>query len=99
MAFGPRHAYLTHFSQIPVNDRVAQDLHDSIDSYVDIAKANRDSNDRYDAIKSALFENYIEGLGKLDFEGSRDDAWTALHFDLHINTMGLEVWLDRNPSG
>jgi glyoxylase-like metal-dependent hydrolase (beta-lactamase superfamily II) len=96
MSYEPEHVYLTHYSQVGDLDRLAADMHKGIDAFVDIALEYASADERTDALQSAIFEYFVEGLIKHGFKGDRDTMWSILNIDVKLNTQGIEVWLERN---
>ena len=95
MACKPEHVYLTHYSKVVDLERLAQDMHQAIDDYVEIALANEDAADCEQAIQDGLF-NYMCGrLEKHGFTGDRDEMWSIMSIDVRLNAQGLDVWLNR----
>lgn len=95
LAYDPEQVFLTHYSRVGSPERLAADLHSGIDTYVAIAMEHRDAPDRREALQSALFEHYLEGLEKHGYGEDRNAAWSVLELDVTLNAKGLEVWLDR----
>ena len=96
MSYEPEHVYLTHYSQVGDLDRLAADMHNGIDALVAVAIENASAEDRTEALQSAIFEYFVEGLMKHGFKGDRDTMWSILNIDVKLNTQGIEVWLERN---
>lgn len=95
MAQQPRRLYLTHYSQVTDVERLAADMHDCIDGFVDIARRNANAANRYEAIAEDLYDYLVE---RAIAHGCNDDRQTLrgfLSLDVNLNTQGLEVWLDR----
>lgn len=59
MRYQPRHAYLTHYSQIGNLARHAQSLHELLDAHVDIAQRAKNDEDRQAVISKALREIFV----------------------------------------
>ena len=96
MSYEPEHVYLTHYSQVGDLERLAADMHKGIDAFVDIALEYASADERTDALQSAIFEYFVEGLINHGFKGDRDTMWSILNIDVKLNTQGIEVWLERN---
>jgi len=96
MSYEPEQVYLTHYSRVGDLDRLAADMHKGIDAFVDIALELASADERTDALQSAIFEYFVEGLIKHGFKGDRDTMWSILNIDVKLNTQGIEVWLERN---
>ena len=91
----PDQLYLTHYSRVRDLERLATDMHDAIDAYVTIARAHATDENRMQKLQSALFEYYVDRLGKHGFASDRDTMWSILSLDVNLNAQGLEVWLER----
>jgi len=96
MACEPARVYLTHFSQVTDLGRLADDLHEGIDFYADLAMRSASRPNRAAAISEGLFSNYRSRLEGHGYRGDVAAMHAVLDFDVRLNTMGLEVWLDRN---
>lgn len=99
MACDPDHLYLTHYSRIAASDRVAADMHRGIDDFAEIAITHADVDERTDAIQNHMFEYLSARLAEHGYGGTDLDMHAALDFDVWLNTMGLEVWLDNRSRG
>ena len=95
MACKPGHVYLTHYSKVVDLERLAQDMHQAIDDYVEIAFANEDAADCEQAIRDSLFDYMCGRLEKHGFTGGRDEMWSVMSIDVRLNAQGLSVWLNR----
>ena len=95
MGFRPDCVYLTHYSRVAELGRLADDLHAGIDFYVDLAMRCATQADRTAAIAEGLFSSYWARLLEHGFGAGEAAAHAVLDFDVRLNTMGLEVWLDR----
>jgi len=98
LSYGPRYAYLTHYSRVDELERLAGDLHEGIDFYAGLARRAADAGDRAAFISDGLYSFYRSRLQAHGFKGSEVAAHGVLDFDVRLNTMGLEVWLDRNAT-
>ena len=96
ISYEPEHVYLTHYSQVGDLERLAADMHKGIDALVAIARANANAEERTEALQTAIFEYFVEGLSDHGFKGDRDRMWSILNIDVKLNTQGIEVWLERN---
>ncbi|BAN35550.1 beta-lactamase-like protein [Sulfuricella denitrificans skB26] len=96
MSHHPRAAYLTHYGRVTQLSRLADDLHRTLDDFVDIAEGVRDTG-------AVRHQRLVEGLGnylleRLNAHGCRlshDEALTLLENDIELNAQGLAVWMDR----
>lgn len=95
MSYEPEHVYLTHYSQVGNLAKLAADMHKGIDALVTMARANANAKERTEALQTAIFEHWAEGLSDHGFKADRDTMWSILNIDVKLNTQGIEVWLDR----
>ncbi len=95
MACKPDQVYLTHYSKVDDLQRLAADMHECIDDYVEMALANEQASDRQAALRQAMFEYMCERLETHGFKGDRDAMWSIMHIDVELNAQGLDVWLHR----
>ena len=95
MACRPDHLFLTHYSKIRASARIAEDMHRGIDDLAEIALAHTDDENRSEAIERAMFSYFARRLRDQEYRGSDVQLHAALDFDVWLNTMGLEVWLDQ----
>jgi glyoxylase-like metal-dependent hydrolase (beta-lactamase superfamily II) len=95
MACDPKQVYLTHYSMVGDLERLAADMHRSIDDYVGIALANEDASDRQQAIENDMFEYMCDRLQAHGFKGDRDAMWSIMQIDVALNSQGLDIWLKR----
>ncbi len=96
MAYEPERLYLTHYSEVRNLERLAADMHKGIDTFVSIALANANTDNRSETLQQAMFEYLVAGLQEHGFKGDRDTMWSILSFDVNLNTQGIEVWLDKH---
>jgi len=95
MSYRPRAIYLTHFSEVTELERLARDLHECIDAFVDIARRNDGRADRGGRIRTEMFDYLSQRLDAHGYEGSEALRRELLWTDVELNSQGLEVWLDR----
>ena len=96
LSYDPKRIYQTHFGPVEDLDRLARDLHESIDGLVRIARAHAAAADRRARIEADMFGYFS---ARLDAHGSRLGAaerHRLIDDDVRLNTAGLEVWLDRS---
>jgi len=95
MGCNPEQLYLTHYSRVRDLDRLAADMHTSIDAYTEMALANKDADDPLAGIQSAMAE-YLKGLARAHgFKGDEDALQAILEIDIQLNAKGLVSWLQR----
>jgi glyoxylase-like metal-dependent hydrolase (beta-lactamase superfamily II) len=95
MGCNPEQLYLTHYSRVRDLDRLAADMHASIDAYAKMALANKDADDQQAAIQSAM-SDYLKGLARVHgYKGDDDELQSILEIDIELNAKGLVSWLQR----
>jgi glyoxylase-like metal-dependent hydrolase (beta-lactamase superfamily II) len=92
MGFRPRKLYLTHYSEVGDCARLANDMVDSIDEFVGIARASGgDENRMRFELRSRAHASLHEHGCKL----SAEDIDAILGKDFELNAAGLASWLKR----
>jgi glyoxylase-like metal-dependent hydrolase (beta-lactamase superfamily II) len=95
MGCNPEQLYLTHYSRVRDLDRLAADMHASIDVYAQMALANKDTDDPQVAIQSAM-SDCLKGLARAHgYKGGDDELQAILEIDIELNAKGLVTWLQR----
>jgi len=95
MACKPKQLYLTHYSRVRDLGRLAKDMHAGIDAYREMALANKDADDLYEAILPPMSEYLKTGARDHGFHGDDDALHSVLEIDIVLNTQGLVSWLQR----
>ena len=95
MSYQPKFNYLTHYSRVNDTERLAQDLHECLDGYVDIATRNADLDNRASLIYQELRDFIYSRLDEHGYDGDLDARNSVLNGDIALNAQGLEVWLTR----
>lgn len=98
MAHEPEQLYLTHYSRVTDLSRLADDMHHGIEFYAWLATGHANDRHRTEAIKHGMYDYFLLRLQTHGFSGGPDRVHEILDFDINLNTMGLEVWLDRNTT-
>jgi glyoxylase-like metal-dependent hydrolase (beta-lactamase superfamily II) len=96
MAYEPEQLFLTHFSRVTDVARLADDMHHGIEFFAWLATGHANDRHRTEAIKRGMYDYFLLRLQTHGFSGGPDRVHDILDFDINLNTMGLEVWLDRN---
>ena len=96
MAYEPSQLYLTHYSRVSGLQRLADDMHQGIDAYTRIAMSHVDAANRIGEIEKSLFDYLAKRLESHGFRGGADRVHAILDFDVSLNAMGLDVWLQRS---
>lgn len=95
MACEPEQLYLTHYSRVRNLERLAAEMHEGIDAYVELAEEHAGNDDRAAAIRASMFEYYLRRLAEHGYAGDREAAWSVLRIDVELNAQGLEFWLNK----
>lgn len=95
MSLEPDNIYLTHYSLITDLSRLATDMHRRIDDFIAIAKAHAGDKNRTEAIEESLFSYFVERLEAHGYRADEDRLHAMLDFDVALNTMGIEYWMDN----
>jgi glyoxylase-like metal-dependent hydrolase (beta-lactamase superfamily II) len=95
LAYRPRRIVQTHFGPVSDLERLARDLHDSIDALVAIARRHAAATDRAQRIGAEMFDGFSARLDAHGYEGDLARRHALLDDDVDLNTQGLEVWLAR----
>lgn len=95
MSYAPEALYLTHYSRVDAVEQLAKDMHRRLDVYVEIARRHAHLEDKFKAIYQDLRDYIFSELNAHGFSGEADTRDSILADDLHINTQGIIVWLDR----
>lgn len=96
VALKPQAMYVTHYGRIEDIQRLAVDLHESIDAMVAVALAASGKPDRHAELTQGLTELYAERTTRHGWQGDREALLHWLGMDIELNAQGLGVWLDRN---
>ena len=91
----PRQLYLTHYSRVDDIERLAKDMHESIDAFSAIALECRDAEDRQAAMRERLFDYLAGRIEAHGFDGDREAIGRIVNDDVALNAQGLDVWLSR----
>jgi glyoxylase-like metal-dependent hydrolase (beta-lactamase superfamily II) len=95
LAYAPEAMYLTHYDRVTDVPRLAQDLHDTLDAMVAIAKRHAGAEDRERRIASDFGDLYVDRAHRQGVSLSADDIKDLLKIDIRLNAQGILVWLDR----
>lgn len=91
----PRAVYLTHYGEVTEIERMAANLHEQIEGYVEIAELYENEEEAEERMRHALHD-YL--AGRLLAHGTKLDAETRetwLAMDVNLNAAGLLVWRKR----
>ena len=95
MAEQPEHLYLTHYSRVSNLPRLASDMHQRLDDFVEIATRLANEPDRTAAMHRTMFHYLKNALRTHGFHADDDRLHALLDMDIELNTMGMEYWLDH----
>ena len=95
MSYRPQRVYQTHFGPVTDVERLAADLHSSLEEFVRIARRHARDPDRRPRIEDDLFRWLSERLDEHGYTGDTARRHAYLDEDVRLNAAGLEVWLDR----
>ncbi len=95
MSYRPQRVYQTHFGPVTDVERLAADLHSSLEEFVRIARRHARDPDRRPRIEDDLFRWLSERLDEHGYAGDTARRHAFLDEDVRLNAAGLEVWLDR----
>lgn len=99
LSYGPRRILQTHFGPVTDLERLARDLHASLDELVRIARRHAQAPERTARIQEDLFQYFSGQLDEHGYTGDTARRHAFLDDDVRLNTAGLEVWLDRDRRG
>jgi glyoxylase-like metal-dependent hydrolase (beta-lactamase superfamily II) len=96
MSLKPAAAFLTHFGKVTGLERLAADLHQLIDAYVDLTRAAPGTGEaRHAWLKEAIAGLFLERLRAHGCTLDEAQVRALLVNDLELNAQGLLVWWDR----
>jgi glyoxylase-like metal-dependent hydrolase (beta-lactamase superfamily II) len=95
VALKPDAMYVTHYGRIEDVQRLAADLHASIDAMVAVAQQANGKPARHAELTKGLTELYADRTAKHGWHGDREALIHWLGMDIELNAQGLGVWLDR----
>jgi glyoxylase-like metal-dependent hydrolase (beta-lactamase superfamily II) len=95
MSYRPRRVVQTHFGPVSDLERLARDLHESIDELVRIARRHADAPDRTRRIREDMFAWFSARLDAHGYAGDLATRHALIDEDVNLNTQGLEVWLSK----
>jgi len=95
----PRRIFLTHFGFVTEVDRLARDMHELLDAYVELANQVREAGaarigQLIQGQRDILYPRLAQHGCKLD----ENQIEMLLTGDLKINAQGLAFWLDHDSS-
>lgn len=96
VALQPPAIHLTHFGPVGDVQRLADDLHRTIDAMVELAQQHAHAPDRHAALVAAFADLYLRLAADHGCTLPPTEVRRILAVDIEINTQGIEVWLDRH---
>jgi glyoxylase-like metal-dependent hydrolase (beta-lactamase superfamily II) len=95
LSYAPQAMYLTHYSRVENPARLADDLHEQIDTMVAIARQHAQAPDAHERIKQDLEALYVARAAAHGCRQGADEVRELLAMDIELNAQGLMVWLQR----
>ena len=96
MSYQPKAMYLTHYSRVMDLARLASELHEAIDRFVEIARRHHGKSGRGLLIRRDMTAWLDAALDRHGYTGDAAQRHELLSGDIELNSQGLEVWLDRS---
>lgn len=94
----PDRVYLTHFSEVTSIDRLARDLHQCLDGFVEQVEALGATPDREARLTEALFNFLSDRLDAHGFDADSERRHAVLDTDCDLNAQGLLHWYDHRSN-
>ncbi|NQX88310.1 MAG: MBL fold metallo-hydrolase [Halioglobus sp.] len=91
-SYQPKRMYMTHFGALSYQDGKAQLLLEQLESHCDLAVAYGEDRDY---LQERLMSSTIERLREIDPDGDEQLWRSELGFDMQLNALGLQDWLQR----
>lgn len=97
LSYAPDKCYLTHFGEVTQLEKLASDLFEQIDSYVNLAKAtlDLDINERQTWLAEQLIQYMLQRLQAHHCQLTTLQCRDILTLDSELNAQGLLVWMDK----
>ena len=95
LGYEPEAMYLTHYGRVTEVARLANDLHETIDAMVAMAKRHVADPDRERRIEADFADLYVDRAQRQGVTMDRDGIVRLLKIDIRLNAQGILVWLDR----
>ncbi len=93
MGLEPTRLYLTHYSRVDDIERLGADMHECIDGFVAIAERHRDDADRCEAMQASMADFLAGRIAAHGYEGDDRTLQSLIHWDVVLNSQGLDAWL------
>lgn len=96
MSLSPEWMFMTHYTRVGDLARIAADLHELLDGYVDIAEKHRNmGSDRKSTIEGDLKQLILAKTYQHGVTLSEAAILEILGVDIELNAQGLDVWLSQ----
>ena len=96
LGINPKAFNLTHYGQVRPSEKVAVQLRNSIDAFVDIATESRDIKEgRVDVIDQKIQQYILKQYRKLGGQESDQFCLDVIAMDSKLNAQGLDFWLSK----
>jgi len=102
MAYSPRYLYLTHYGKISANRRIASELCQQVDGYVDLVNSlcADQTSDQINSVtvnqlKDLMLPFCYEKAKSFGLEMPIDEFKHIIKMDLELNCQGLLIWFNR----
>jgi len=95
LSYRPRRIVQTHFGPVTDLERLARDLHSSLDALVAMALRHASAPDRGARIRAEMFDCFSDRLDAHGYLGNLERRHAFIDEDVNLNAQGLEVWLSR----
>ena len=99
MAMKPEYLYLTHFGGVRASRRLADDMIAGVRLLVEIAEQHASSRQRKHDIETDMLERWMALARQHGVTLPDHELRDALRYDAHLNSLGLEYWLDHRAAG
>jgi glyoxylase-like metal-dependent hydrolase (beta-lactamase superfamily II) len=96
LSYKTRRMFLTHYSAVSPPDKLARDLHQDLDAFVQFAHRHAASDDRHGDIVGDMYDYLDKRLDRHGCALEQKERHRLLEPDVELNTQGLEFWMDRH---
>lgn len=95
LGYAPEAMYLTHYGRVTDVPRLANDLHETLDAMVTVAKRHVAAADREQRIEADFADLYVDRAVRHGVTMRREEIIQLLKIDIRLNAQGVAIWLDR----
>lgn len=97
LSFNPERMYLTHYGCVEDIPRLAGNLRDMINAFVELAReAANVGTRRHEILVAGMRTVLLEALQAHNCRLPQQRIMELLTLDLELNAQGLQIWLDKN---